>query len=89
MKYAQKLVIACFGHTKVLNSSGLQKRTRQTVQTQNRLLLKKQSEQVFPVYIYEKHFVNSKLDNQHFIENRKICVLSFRTFTIIKLRFSD
>ena len=48
MKYAQKLIIACFGHTKVLNSSGLQKRTRQTVQTQIRLLLKKQFDQRLP-----------------------------------------
>ena len=38
--------------SKILNSSWLQKRSRQTAQTQIRLLLKKQSDQVLPFLLF-------------------------------------
>ena len=43
------------------------KRHRQTVQTQIRLLLKKQSDQGLPFAILTIIIVNSRPDNQHFI----------------------
>ena len=56
----------CF---KTSNTSCLKKRPRQTVQTQIRLLLKKQSDQGFPVCQSDKYFVNSSPDNPHFFVN--------------------
>ena len=44
----------------MLNISWLQNRSRQTVQTQIRLLLKKQSDQCLPYF--DIHFVNSRYD---------------------------
>ena len=52
--------------SKNLNTSYLLKRPRQTGQTQIRLLLMKQSDQVFPVCCSTKHFVNPSPDNQNF-----------------------
>ena len=61
----------------------------QTVQTQTRLPLKKQSDQIraFPVCYSDKHFVNSipdTHDNQHFIwEQEEKSVPNFRKFTML------
>ena len=52
------------------------------MQTQMRLLPKKQSDQ-FPVRYSNKHFVNFSPDRQHFIgEQREKSVQCFRTFTV-------
>ena len=62
--------MCCGKCTKILNTSCLLKRTRQTVLTQIRLLLKKKSNQirVFPVCYSDKHFVNFSPENQYFIK---------------------
>ena len=44
---------------------------RQTVQTQIRLLLKKQSDQGRPNLLFCQHFVNSSHDDQHFSRKKK------------------
>ena len=54
-------------YSKISNISLIQKRYRQTEQTQIRLPLKKQSDQDLPVCFSEMHFVNSKSEKQHFI----------------------
>ena len=43
------------------------KRPRQTVQTQIRLLLKKQSDQGLPCLLFAQPFCEFQPDNQHFI----------------------
>ena len=53
--------------SKILNASCLPKSHRQTVQTKIRLLLIR----VFPVCYSDRHFVNSRADNQHFILGTK------------------
>ena len=47
------------------------KRPGKTVQTHIRLFLKKQSDHDLPVCYSDKHFVNSSLDNPHFIHEQK------------------
>ena len=65
--------------TKIMNISWLQKRPRQTWQTQIRSSLVR----VSPVCYSSKHFVTSSPDNQYFIKNRKRKrVQNFRTFTV-------
>ena len=57
------------------------KKLRQTMQTQIRLL-KKQSDQIFPVPYSDNHIVNSSPENQHFIwEQKEKSVGNFR-FTV-------
>ena len=55
-------------YSKSLTSNCIPKRPRQTMQIQTRLLLKRSSLiRVFPVFYFDKHFVNSSPDIQHFI----------------------
>ena len=68
----------CF---KISNTNCLQKRPRQTAQTQIRLLLKKQSDQglhCFIVCYSDKRLVNSALKTNVLFENRKKKDLSVR-----------
>ena len=65
-------------HSKIVNTSYLPKRSRQTGQTQIRLLLKMQSDQGLPccfsdkpVYYSDKQFVNSSPETIILFENRK------------------
>ena len=54
--------------SKILNTSCLLKRPRQTAQTKIRMLLKKQSDQDLPYLLYSnKHFAEPSLDNRHLI----------------------
>ena len=57
--------------SKFFNTSYLPKRPRQTGQTQMRLLLKKQSDQVFHVCYSDKHFVISSPETNLLFQNRK------------------
>ena len=63
------------------------KTPRQTVQTQIRLLLKKQSDQGLPCLYSDKHFVNSIPGNQiFFLEQKEKNVPNFRTpYSVIVL----
>ena len=67
---------------KILDSTANSKSSRQTWQTQIRLLLKKQSDQVFHVCYSGKYFVNSSPDNTHLIPRQRKKV--FKTFTVTK-----
>ena len=53
--------------SKMSKSSCLPKRPRQTVQTQIRLLLKKQSDQGLPCLLFWQAFVSFTAEKQHFI----------------------
>ena len=57
-------------YSKIWNTSCLPTKPRQTVQSQIRLLLKKQPDAMiwdFPVCFSDKHFMNSSPYTQHFI----------------------
>ena len=66
----------------ISNTSCLTKRPRQTVQTQIRLLLKKQSVHGLPCLLFYRHFVNFSPDNQ---QEEEKSVRNFRTFTVVKI----
>ena len=67
---------------KIFNTCCLQKRPVQTVQTQIRLLLKKQSDQGLPCLLFYQAFYESYV-NKHLIWEQKVkTVRNFRTFTI-------
>ena len=53
--------------SQILNTSCLPKRPRQTVKTQIRLLLKKQSYRDLRCLLFRQHFVNSRSKNPYFI----------------------
>ena len=73
--------------SKISNTSCLPKRPRQTVQTQIRLLLKKQSDQGLPHLLFW-HFVNARPDYPLFLWEQKMkSVLNFRTFTLWQILF--
>ena len=71
----------CF---KVLNTSFLPKRRRQTAQTQIRLLLKKQSDHGIPCLLFKQAFYEiSALKTHILFEHRKRSVRNFRIFTLV------
>ena len=79
--------IANYGKcSKILNASCLLKRTRQTVQTQIRLPLQKQSDQGLLCFLCWQAFCESQPWKQTFcLRAERKNVWNFRTFTIAKI----
>ena len=57
--------------SKILNTNYLQKRPRQTMHTQIRLLLKKQFDQGLPCLLFLQAFCQFRHDNPHFTREEK------------------